>query len=159
MSSNKPSRRRPAPPSKLRLALLDWLSPETFDIEITLTFKRRLMPEDAQDRVEYFWRTVDEFLFSRSQRRRGECCLRACFIETGTSGNNVHYHIAAKIPKTLSFEAFRAKLALFWSETHDAGLAEFKPIRNQEAFLRYITKKVTALQADAFDTRNTRLGG
>lgn len=131
---------RPRRLNNNRLALVDWLSTETFDVEISLTFKRRLTLDEAENRLAYFWRTVDESLFKRSERRQGQGCVRACFVETGISGEHVHYHIAAKLPKSLSFQMFKTKLEIFWNNTNDAGLAEFEPIRNNDAFLRYITK-------------------
>jgi hypothetical protein len=146
---------------KERAELIKYLSQSDWHLSATLTFKSPQHEDAAQKILGHFWNRVDGSLFGKSAKRFARGCNRVCFMERGISGQHVHYHAAIAVPsdRGLTQDRFQMFLQAHWRSIAEAGLAEFKPIYDQEGWLSYITKGVGRMSLDAFDVSNSHIAG
>jgi hypothetical protein len=77
-----------------------------------------------------------------------------CFLHTGISNTNYHFHFVANAPRLVNQQDFVNKLNRSWRyEVKESGWFSYiKPPRSQQAVCNYLVREFYKLGMDSFNT-------
>lgn len=142
-----------------RAALIRWSAEHDWDLAVSLTFRGGVTEDAAKKTGAHFWNKMDKKIFKKSFERHNLRCERLCFLETGANNTNWHYHIIAKTPDGITTEQYARWLRLLWRDLGNTGIVKIEATYDDVGWAEYISKKITAFNADAFDVMASHVTG
>ena len=98
----------------MKQEMVSWLRTTHWDVFGCLNFKRKPTEMDAQKVLAYFWNRVDRYYFGNASHRKNLRVERMCFLHTGISNANYHFHFVANAPRLVNQHDFVNKLNRSW---------------------------------------------
>lgn len=137
-----------------RAEFASWIEATDVDTFGTLKFRNGYdIDERAAERIlSIYWNKVDRSYFGKQAIKRGRRVDRLLFRHMGVSGQNLHFHFAARAVGGI--DPFCRQLRLLWSEsfieTADVGSVVIQPIERKVAVAHYLTHEYGRLAGDTF---------
>ena len=98
----------------MKQEMVSWLRTTHWDVFGCLNFKHKPTEMDAQKILAYFWNRVDRHYFGNASHRKNLRIERMCFLHTGKSNTNYHFHFVANAPRLVGKQEFANKLNRTW---------------------------------------------
>ena len=138
----------------MKQEMVSWLRTTHWDVFGCLNFKRKPTEIDSQKVLAYFWNRVDRYYFGNASHRKNLRVERMCFLHTGISNTNYHFHFVANAPRLVSQYDFVNKLNRTWRyEVRESGWFSYiQPARSQQAVCNYLVHEFYKLGMDSFNT-------
>lgn len=146
-----------------QVELARWIEAKSVDTFGTLKFRNGYdIDARAAERIlSIYWNKIDRSIFGKPAVQRGRRIERFVFKHMGTSGQNLHYHFAAR--SVGSINPFCQRLRFLWSdsfvETVDVHSVVIEPIERKVAVARYLTHEFSRLAGDSFLPNYSHISG
>jgi hypothetical protein len=131
-----------------------WLRTTHWDVFGCLNFRFKQNETDAQKILAYFWNKIDRHYFGNASHRKNLRVERMCFLHTGKTNTNFHFHFVANTPKLVNKYDFAHKLNRTWRfDVKEGGWFNYIwPARSQQAVCNYLLREFYKLGVDSFNT-------
>ena len=143
-----------------RKAARQWLNSTKWHVAATLTFSSETHEKAAEKQLKHFVNEANRLIYKNAvKNNRGKKRVELVIVEENNStGTNLHFHLAIKMPKELGddYELFTQFLAQLWKEHCGKNfMTRMKAIYDSKGWIDYITKGIKGNNCDTIDLHSS----